>query len=668
MLPSSIRSLLAAAGVAWLISACGGATTPNGATTVTPAGTTIRVADDDGSVLELIFPPGAVAEPIAVLVERRETPPGARARYEVEPSGISLLAPLQLRYEPPTGQVLGTSSTFSVGDPIDASPLPSTVTAPRLLTATSQVLGPADPEATVTRLQAGGGFLNVADIECQIAIDSLLTRLESARNSSFSYPQSAQQLIAQYEATQQLCAADPGTFEAQIAIIQQKACEGYRDAEVNASVLTSDTSQAFKKNVGSLLNWEGVKEAAGADCAGGNFDQAIGAEFDEFVEAYEQKLDSGTLPTKYDELWNELREATDVAAHAATLGNTDAEQKVEQRVLAKIYDLLRDAAYDHCRDDDEQIYLADLLWSGQVKRKPLPTALAQEVRRLAVGNLPDWANFSAADLAKDIQLCASKVTVEVFTPLPEKRDDLTEELEGSDTPGGHTTKASTRAPATGSIVLDGDIAAFQCSANVSDDKLVVKLKGVEIERKDRSGSALLGSRLDIDLEEALDKAGIDAEKKGTYDLEIIREGAMCGGSEPYGESPFTLFTVSLEIDPAPKLTSVSASPTSIQADVVGSAVSFSLVFEDQGENLEKVKVVFTFGTKKTPSEVDLKSSPDVSGFTVAKGTGTVATGITIYCSEKGTNPLTVGFTLIDDFDQESEEETTDITVTYTECP
>jgi hypothetical protein len=649
-----------------VLAACGGTAPPPGPTTVTPGGGVVVVEGDDGSRLELVFPAGAVIEPLAVDVRPLVPAVGARATYEVTPSGVALREPMTLRYVPPIGQALTGASTFTVGDVAEVIPLPSVAINPRLLEGRSSVLGPVGPLVDgAARLQGGGGLLNVADISCRIAVDSLLTRLESARNFSFSFPQPAKELIAQYEATEQLCAEDSDYFASQIGLMQTAACEGLRDAEADAAVAVSDTAQAFRDAVGPLLNWVAMEQLTGAEC---DFDLngSLQREFDEFLEAYETKLEQGDLPSTYDDLWNELRDVATVAADAASNGNFEAQEAIEQRLLGPIYGLLRDAAYEHCREDDEQVYLADLLWGGGVKRRPLPTALPAGIARLSVGDVPSWAPFSESDLKTDIQLCASKVTVEVFTPVPEEREDLSETLEGGETPGNHTTTASTRAPATGSLVLDGDIAALQCSASVSEDELVLKLNGVEIERRQRSGAALLGTRVDVELEDALDTANIDATVKGTYTLDIVREGPVCGDEVPFGDSPFTIFSVDLEIDPAPTLSGASANPTGIAADAA-TAVAFSLDYEDEGENLSTLDLEFRFGARADPSEVNLTTSPDVSGFSSATGTGTVNTTLTIFCSMRGTNPLTVAFKLVDDFDQESDEQTASVTIDYAEC-
>jgi hypothetical protein len=681
--PGWLRPAVRVVGAAWvlvLVTACQtvpGPGCPTGpvTATITPAGGSIRVVGDDGAVLELDFPAGAVAEPLSVTVTPRTAIPGTEASFDLHPAGTMLRQPLVLTFQAPEGVELSGSSTFRFEAHGDRALLPSLRTAPRELRATTRMLGYAESfEDAVQRSQlSDADTLAIAAMECQIALDSLMERLEMARNYSFSYPEPAHQLIQQIEATRLLCEMDPGTFEAQIPIIQQQACEGYRDATATAAALPSDSGDALRANVGRIINWTAVRDLAATDCdgLGGDHQEAIENEFDEFIDAFTKRVDEGSLPSTYSGLWNEKRDVENLRAHAEYLGRPEIAQKIDDKVLAEIYDLLRDAAYEHCVDTSQQVYLADLLWNGAVVLHPVATSLTVtgQAARAAVGNLPHYARFSSADLAADIQLCGARVEVEVFTPVPERRDDLTREVRGGDTPGTHQTSAATRAPATGSLVLDGELPAFRCTApdRLGDDELVVKLDGTVIRRVPRSGNGYLTSRVDIDLEDAISTAGIDATKKASYPLELYREGDACGGAHPFGEPSAKLFTIELEIDPAPQLTGLSAGPTSLVADAA-TAVTFSLPFQDEGENLTTLRVAWNLVDTAGTYTVDLTTSDQVSGFTAPSGTGTYQATIEVFCSEQGKNPLTLRMTLSDDFEQESEEQSVALTVSYGGCP
>lgn len=539
---------------AGFLAACGGApppvdaTAPTGPVTrsVTAAGATLRVVADDRGVLELIFPPGGVFEDLEVTVSPSPAAQGARARFDVVPAGVLLQKPVEMLYTAPVGVDVADHSTFTVGPLEDMRMLPSTRQGASLTTR-SWVLGAAELESLGSSSAHGGAgtAIHIRDIECQVALGSLQQQFDMAQNFAFSSAQSGAQLIAQIEATKLLC--EPavegdveGPFDALRPILQEKACQGYRDASVNATLVTVDSARTLKVVMGPILNWEGAKQATGTDCgrSDGEFLDDLEPKFDEFIDAYKGRIASGTLPTTYDGLWQEVRGVVYGYVHASALGLPAAASKVEAELLGVMFDLLRDAAYAHCRSHDEQEYLVDLLMGGGLYRRPLtPLAPTPAV----APNLPQWADYSVDALLGDIQYCASRVVIEVFTPLARLVGESTRTLEGSATPGTHVTKASTRAPATGSIGLGGAIGAFQCRSpdRSSEDVLVVRLNGTEVDRITRSGRLLLGSQRTLDVGEMLTTAGLDPTLKRTYPLLLERVGEAC--NDLYGYSPAELF-------------------------------------------------------------------------------------------------------------------------------
>ena len=651
------------------------ATAPTGPVTrsVTAAGATLRVVGDDRGVLELIFPPDGVYEDIEVTVSPGAAAAGGRARFDVVPSGVLLQKPVEMVYTAPAGVDLDALTTFTVGPVEDLLVLPSTRQGVASLATRTWVLGAAEPESLGSSSAHGGAgtAINVRDVECQLALASLLQQFDMAQNFSFSSAQSGVQLVAQFNATKLLCEGSDGDrdveglFDAARPILQEKACEGYRDASVNATVLDVDDAKALKDIAGPLLNWEATKQLTGTDCGQPDrqFQDDLVPVFDKFIDGYKGRVAAGDLPTNYNELWVEVRQVIGVKAHADVMGFEGTSDKVRDALLSTMFDLLRNAAYEHCRSDDEQAYLVDLLMGGGLYRRPLtPLALAPAV----APNLPPWANYSVNALLDDIQYCASRVVVEIFTPLNRQVAELSRTLQGSPTPGNHVTKASTRAPATGSIGLDGAIGAFQCLSpdRSSEDELVVRLNGVEVERFTRTGRMLLGTQQMLDVARMLAKAGLDPKLKRTYPLVLEREGEACGTL--YGVSPTELFTFDVEIDPAPTLTGVTANASSVLADLREN-VTFSLVFEDEGQNLESARTTVALPGNAGSSLIPLVDSDRVAGFGEERGTGTITLAITVFCSEAGKNPLRVEFVLIDEFGQESDPRSVDLIVSYDPC-
>lgn len=587
---------------------------------------------------------------------------------------------MKITLELPAEQPLGPSTTFYFGSSEERTLFPSEVAAAvGTLTTSTLLLGYAEAATAEPKtLQNGSDFLNVADIECQTALESLNVRLERARNFPFSSAESAHQLIQEIEAMKALCAGEPDSEAAAIAKIEQiktEACEGYRDATADAAVLESENLATLTELSATLLNWEALKQFAGTDCggAGGELSDNLEQEFDEFVEKYAERLDSADFPTSYSALWNELREVVGISAHAALFGLDDAEARVNGRLLARLLDLLREAAYQTCREDDTQEYLADILSGGELKNHPLPTSVAPEpVGELRLQSVPQWATFSDADIEADIQYCASELTLEIWTSLPRELGNLSRTLEGGDTPGVRVDSAETQSPVEGTLVLDGELRAFYCvlpgqTAQYSNDVLVIKLRGQEVERLELSGGQLLSSQEELDLETILEETGIDPELKNTFALEIYREGDACGGV--YGPDSFKLFSVDIEFDPKPVLSSVSANPTSLGADENVMQI-FTLGYQDQGANLSAVQneVHLLPDGIGGVQLAEIGTHDDIiSGFGAESGSGTWRANVYVSCDYEGNVTKRNTFTLVDAFDQESEEVPVDTAVSYAGC-
>jgi hypothetical protein len=122
------------------------------------------------------------------------------------------------------------------------------------------------------------------------------------------------------------------------------------------------------------------------------------------------------------------------------------------------------------------------------------------------------------------------------------------------------------------------------------------------------------------------------------------------------------------LDPAPKLSEVTVTPTTLLAEM-GSTVNFRLPYRDIGENLERINVIVKLGGKvEFAIGVDTAPSDITSGFDAASGTGLYNPSVIVYCSEKGRNPLTFTLQLVDELQFVSQEKSVDITVDYGDCP
>lgn len=668
--------------LALLLTACGGSDPrPTGpvTATITPKGGTVRAISDDGATFTLTFPAGAVVEPLKITLTPRAPEQGSWARFELSPAGTQLKAPVEITLTAPANRTVVTSSTFYFGSGEERTLVPTTVDpASRTLTTRTLLLGyaPVSGAGNIRAQANDSDFLNVADIECQIALDSLQQRFEMARLYSFSSPQSAHQLALEIEATKKICADDPEALNAWLASARPVACNKYRDATANAALIESDTYEKLLELVREVLFWESMKQVLGTDCdgLGGNFVEVINTEFQEFIENFIERVNSSDFPREYNDIWHELRQAVKLLGEAALLGLEEAQDKIEDELLPPMFNKLREAAYAECRSRGEQAYLADILLDGHLLRHPLPTSLAGSagVTTQLLEDVPAWAGFSGEDVARDIQYCASRrMTLEVFTALPEKIDALTRTLKGGDAPGTHEQiSAETRSPVEGSWMLSGDIKTFLCApvTRLSKDELVIKLNGVELERAPHTNGAFLRSPIDLEIESALQKAGINPEQKASYPLEIYREGEACDGL--YGDSRFKLFTIDIELDPKPKLINVRVTPDRINAGQT-TTQTFFLQYKDEGANLKSVQNevrLLPSGDGGVQLAVIGQHDDVISGFGQADGTGSWTANVFVSCDYQGNGTKRNTFRLFDAFSQGSEAVSVDTTIDYSNCP
>src|SRR5262249_35679678 len=113
------------------------------AATLDPAGTSVEVVSDQGVRAQLVVPPGAVADPIAVTVTPRKPGLGQGLNLEVSPGGGIFRVPGTLTITLPPGVEPG-AGLVSVADPDGKPSYPTATTldaAARTLTTTLSFLG-----------------------------------------------------------------------------------------------------------------------------------------------------------------------------------------------------------------------------------------------------------------------------------------------------------------------------------------------------------------------------------------------------------------------------------------------------------------------------------------------------------------------------------------------
>ena len=150
----------------------------------------------------------------------------------------------------------------------------------------------------------------------------------------------------------------------------------------------------------------------------------------------------------------------------------------------------------------------------------------------------------------------------------------------------------------------------------------------------------------------------------TYPLRVTRHTPNCPGLD--GPQQVELFSVDIEFDPVPVLSGLSASSNALIADETEEVV-FTLPYEDQGANLARIFGTVVLAANNIPFDNPVSGSEDITGFDADQGSGTFETQVTVHCSEADSNPVTFTIQLLDEFDQESEQRTANLTVDYSEC-
>jgi hypothetical protein len=280
-----------------------------------------------------------------------------------------------------------------------------------------------------------------------------------------------------------------------------------------------------------------------------------------------------------------------------------------------------------------------------------------------------YARFGQGALEADMQRCGSRVTLKVRN-LIESFPDKTVTVEGGATEGNHTPQAETQAPIEGQLDLSGTLLAMDCANGPDSADLALELDGTEVERLVRSGMGFPLANADLDVETMLGQAGIDADDQAnltsTYPLVLVREGEPCGGD--YGPADYAVFTFDVQFDPAPDITSDATSSVATIPAESPTSVTFTLPYEDVGENIERIVGTFTLaGNSKVVRIEWTVDQPEVSGFAGPTGNGTVTTAIEVLCSEKGSAEITATFELEDEFGQRSDEASVALTVNYSGC-
>ena len=193
-----------------------------------------------------------------------------------------------------------------------------------------------------------------------------------------------------------------------------------------------------------------------------------------------------------------------------------------------------------CARTGTQQYLADVRTAGHLYGHPISGAPEP----------PLWANFSAADIARDIQYCGTEVELRVYadalgTPISEEWVQL-----GAATAASIVDAATITVPSDGFLEFEGLVPALVCyggtgTTTLATDKLQIRANGLLLGTLEPLSANLLPTVLDLSVAQLLDLLGLEGDPDPAFTLRIVREGTGCG--ELYGPAPFTLFEIEVEV-------------------------------------------------------------------------------------------------------------------------
>lgn len=531
--------------IAWsLSSGCGNddpaapETTKPTSVVISPSGGSVMATAQDGTVLSLEVPPGAVLANTEFVVTALEPAPGQWARFSIAPA-IFFVKPIGVGVRMPTGWSPGARPRLSLDDSV----LPTDYDGSQELTAVTHYLGYFQ-ESTLLRsatTSASSSELVAADLDCSALAQSISDKIATAQNGGGVDEALFKQLVNEFGTLATDCpelAPSVSDFE---SALQQLACAEYDLAVADLQGGTPATSaQAIQAKVDQVVAAQGLKLQTSADCGSAEgFLADIEPVFTAYVQAKQDEFGSPDYVMEldtWDSLWQELKAVIAVAAQAACFSLTDAAALVETEVMVPLMTLFRDKAYGMCfGSSGTHAFLADLYAAG---------ALMDH----AIGDkLPTFVPFDEEDLERDIQYCASTLEINAYSnagtlleSLQLQQDILDYQVEN---------EASITVPVDGSVELGGLLRALKCyDVSPYPDVLEIRADFDVLDTLDpTSEGILLAQPYSVDIAEVVELLQLEAD--GSFEL-LIRRLDVCDDFLGMSDS-YSLFTIDVTIEGCP---------------------------------------------------------------------------------------------------------------------
>ena len=540
-----------------VLTACGAPSTdpPTGSTgpvttTIDRTGGTLEARGEDGTQLRLTIPPNATAEPLQITMTPLQ-PGSSTARFDLQPFGLRLRLPIEYRLtlpEPaPTGTALFLSSENA------RAPTDTQLSADRrTLTTTTPQLGYPTNALTTAHLrpldddQPATGQVEADPITCAGAITFLNQARKPDREGWLFTVTEADILLNARLAVIQACTT-PDDLVAVIAeteLLQEAACRRLLDATTDALTLYTPALGANIDDLWpyleALLVHAATVDITGATCpTRPELDTTLDTLINRYADAYPTRI--ANLDTDIWRLvWStELRNLDKLLSAAQYFALPDTTQARLRNLTGDLLDALHPRAYERCRDENTQGYLADLLNGGGHLGRPI-WPIPDEYR----------GTITADDLQRDIQHCTNTLTITAFDELAEPIAGRTYTLGARTPPDRPLTTVRLQLPTDGALQISGQLRPLRCEAyrqtpRFSDDTIALHLDGAEVARWNHTNANYLNQTRDIALNDILKAAGLPENATGTFTLTLRRQGEACNGT--YGDSDTLLYRIVLQV-------------------------------------------------------------------------------------------------------------------------
>ena len=394
--------------------------------TIPPEGATHAFITDDGIVVTVTFPAGAVQSPQAISITA-DTPSGdSWVNLTFAPEGLVLLEPAQVVLAAPEG-VSTEDQVLHWGSREDPILLPTTRDdTGRSLTTSIRSFGiPGEsivvpgPGGSGGGSPAPGGFLGSAqgggspnNMNSQVQTCAQTVAQAQAAFDAFrasgDYEDAVESALASAETLQlQACFAESNAF---IDMAKEAGCLALADVMQEAIDAPITAYGEFEAQLRPVFYWAGQMQTLDPDCAAVNrLPDFVDGQVDDFLAFFRARLVAlqSNDSQAYYNLKMELAHIWHMWADSQTLG-VSAANKVRDRGLFAAFDEMRIAAYSMAKNDGWQIPLSRLTALGMLSGRdiigvPAPRPCDDYFSPPRCPNVPQVARFTDQDIFEDLQ-------------------------------------------------------------------------------------------------------------------------------------------------------------------------------------------------------------------------------------------------------------------------